>query len=866
MRNNNTKDHNFHQFYFFLLISHFFLPILAIQTDTITPTNPLTKDQTLISAGQLFELGFFTPGGANSDKWYVGIWYKEIGEDKTIVWVANRANPLSSSSTSVLKITKTGTVLLVDGQTGNSVWSSDQTPTTNVVAQLLDSGNFVVRPENDETEQSYTWQSFDYPTDTLLPGMKLGWDSKTGLNRNITSWKTSIDPAPGDYTFKINTNGLPEAFLTDKQEIKYRSGAWNGLRFSGVPEMKPTDIITFEFQFKSDEIYYMFELHNKTLYSRLLVNHSGLLERYTWIPTNSMWNRFWYAPKDQCDGYKECGVSGICDTNNSPVCKCMVGYKPKNQVAWNLRDGSGGCVRFHKLDCETDDFNELKNMKLPDTTSSFVDKNMDLDECEDMCRKNCSCMGYTNSNITGNGSGCVIWTTELVDMRQYAVAGGGQVLYVRVASSDAVQSGGVGSGNSSGKTKKIAIAAGITIGIALVLFGVTLCFLSKRRKYQRSIYQRSIRTKSGNKGTSERSQELLMNAAIIPSKREFSGETSTEEFELPLFDFGTLAMATDNFSDATKLGQGGFGCVYKAMLVEGQEVAVKRLSKNSGQGVEEFKNELRLIARLQHRNLVRLLGCCVDMEEKMLIYEYLENKSLDSILFNKQKSSLLNWQRRFNIICGIARGLLYLHQDSRFRIIHRDLKASNILLDKDLTPKISDFGMARIFGGDETEGNTKRVVGTYGYMSPEYAMDGLFSVKSDVFSFGVLVLEIVTGKKNRGFYYQNNQLNLLGHAWRLWKEGKGSELLDPSVAESFSPSEVMRCIQVGLLCVQEQADDRPKMDTVVLMLGSESTSLPQPKNPGFCLGRRPVDSDSYSTNYEETCTVNEVTVTMIDGR
>ncbi|KAK4347061.1 hypothetical protein RND71_033400 [Anisodus tanguticus] len=627
MRNNYTKKYNFHQIFILLLISQNFHPILAIPTDTITPTQPLTKDQTLISPGQLFELGFFTPGGANSDKWYVGIWYKEI-EDKTIVWVANRANPLSSSSTSVLQITENNTLLLIDGQTRNPVWSSDETPATNIIAQLLDSGNFVIRPENDDEEQSYIWQSFDYPTDTLLPGMKLGWDLKTGLNRNITSWKTPIDPAPGDYTFKINTNGLPEAFLTEKQKIKYRSGAWNGVRFSGVPEMKPTEIITFEFQFKSDEIFYMFELHNKTLYSRLLVNHNGLLERYTWIPTNSIWNRFWYAPKDQCDGYKECGLSGICDTNLSPICKCMMGFKPKNQIAWDLRDGSDGCVRFHKLDCETDDFNVLGNMKLPDTTSSFVDKNMNLDECEDMCRKNCSCTAYTSSNITGSGSGCVIWSTQLVDMRQYAAAEGGQVLYVRVASSDAVHSVGVGSGNSSGKTKTIAIAAGI-----IVLFGVALCFLSKRR-----IYQRSIRTRSENRGLSERSQELLMNAAIIPSKREFSGETSTEEIELPLFDFGTLAMATENFSDATKLGQGGFGCVYKAMLVEGQEVAVKRLSKNSGQGVEEFKNELRLIARLQHRNLVRLLGCCVDMEEKMLIYEYLENKSLDTILFSKSFS------------------------------------------------------------------------------------------------------------------------------------------------------------------------------------------------------------------------------------
>ncbi|KAH0699832.1 hypothetical protein KY284_014047 [Solanum tuberosum] len=855
----NTKDYYFHQFLFLILISQFLHPILAIPTDTITPTQPLTKDQTLVSSDQHFELGFFSPGGANSDKWYIGIWYKEI-QDRTIVWVANRAKPLSASSTSVLKITEIGTLLLVDGQTGKPVWSSDQAPATNVVAQLLDSGNFVIRPENDDREQSYLWQSFDYPTNTLLPGMKLGWDSKSGMNRNITSWKSAIDPAPGDYTFKINTSGFPEVYLTNKQQIIYRSGAWNGIRFSGVPEMKASEIISFEFQFKSDEITYMFKLHNKSLYSRLSVSHTGFLERFTWIPTSNIWNRFWYAPKDQCDGYTECGVSGICDTNISPICKCMVGFKPKNQVAWELRDGSNGCVRFHKLDCKTDKFNILRNMKLPDTTNSFVDTNMNLDECEAMCMKNCSCTAYTNSNISGSGSGCVIWSTELVDMRQYAAAEGGQVLYVRVASSDAVQIGGVGSGNSSGKTKIIAIAAGVTVGIALVLFGLTLCLLSKRRKHQRS-----IRTKSVNRGTSERSQELLMNATIIPSKREFSGETSTEEFELPLFDFSTLATATENFSDATKLGQGGFGCVYKAMLV-GQEVAVKRLSKNSGQGVEEFKNELRLIARLQHRNLVRLLGCCVEMEEKMLIYEYLENKSLDSILFNKQKSSLLDWQKRFNIICGIARGLLYLHQDSRFRIIHRDLKASNILLDKDLTPKISDFGMARIFGGDETEGNTKRVVGTYGYMSPEYAMDGLFSVKSDVFSFGVLVLEIVTGKKNRGFYYQNNQLNLLGHAWRQWKEGSGSELLDPSFGESFSPSEVMRCIQVGLLCVQEQAEDRPNMATVVLMLGSESASLPQPKNPGFCLGRRPIDSDSYSTNYEETCTVNQVTVTMIDPR
>uniref|UniRef100_F6HCT3 Protein kinase domain-containing protein n=1 Tax=Vitis vinifera TaxID=29760 RepID=F6HCT3_VITVI len=182
--------------------------------------------------------------------------------------------------------------------------------------------------------------------------------------------------------------------------------------------------------------------------------------------------------------------------------------------------------------------------------------------------------------------------------------------------------------------------------------------------------------------------------------------------ELPLFNFKCVAAATGNFSDENKLGQGGFGPVYKGMLPGGEEIAVKRLSRRSGQGLEEFKNEMTLIAKLQHRNLVRLLGCCIEGEEKMLLYEYMPNKSLDFFIFDPAKQAELDWRKRFTIIEGIARGLLYLHRDSRLRIIHRDMKASNILLDEEMNPKISDFGMARIFGGDQNEANTTRVVGT----------------------------------------------------------------------------------------------------------------------------------------------------------
>ncbi|RDX98472.1 Cysteine-rich receptor-like protein kinase 25, partial [Mucuna pruriens] len=206
--------------------------------------------------------------------------------------------------------------------------------------------------------------------------------------------------------------------------------------------------------------------------------------------------------------------------------------------------------------------------------------------------------------------------------------------------------------------------------------------------------------------------------------------------DLPTIPLIWIRQSTNNFSEISKLGEGGFGPVYKGNLEDGTEIAVKRLSKTSGQGLEEFKNEVIFIAKLQHRNLVRLLGCCIEENEKLLVYEYMCNSSLDSHLFNEGKRKQLDWKLRLSIINGIAKGLLYLHEDSRLRVIHRDLKASNVLLDQEMNPKISDFGLARTFEKGQSQENTKRVMGTYGYMAPEYAMEGLYSVKSDVFSFG----------------------------------------------------------------------------------------------------------------------------------
>ncbi|KAM3251653.1 G-type lectin S-receptor-like serine/threonine-protein kinase isoform X1 [Capsicum annuum] len=376
-----------------------------------------------------------------------------------------------------------------------------------------------------------------------------------------------------------------------------------------------------------------------------------------------------------------------------------------------------------------------------------------------------------------------------------------------------------------------------------------------------------------NKKVSRRkAKEIILGNRVehLPESESSSKYSITEDdkkrIDVPFFNLKSILVATDNFSDANRLGRGGFGPVYKGKFCQGQEMAVKRLSSHSSQGDEEFKNEVMLIAKLQHRNLVRLLGYCVEANEKILLYEYMPNKSLDICIFDQNLGQLLDWNIRFEIILGIARGLLYLHHDSRLRIIHRDLKTSNILLDEDMNAKISDFGLARIVEGKSSESNTQKIAGTYGYLAPEYALEGHFSIKSDVFAFGVVVLEIISGKRNLELF---EGTNLLGHAWKLWIENRALDMMDPTLVETLNESEVVKCINVALLCVQEDSGDRPPMSNVLIMLVSENMALSRPNQPAFITRRNTTagTSSSSSHNYNpHPGSNNELTITVVQGR
>ncbi|XP_024197815.1 G-type lectin S-receptor-like serine/threonine-protein kinase At1g61500 [Rosa chinensis] len=466
-----------------------------------------------------------------------------------------------------------------------------------------------------------------------------------------------------------------------------------------------------------------------------------------WYPNFESW-------ENPCDNYGACGPFGVCKPSESPICKCVKGFMPKSNEEWSKGNWTGGCVRRTNLSCETytnesvlskgtDGFLKLERLKVPDFHEFMSSLAHDrFEDCKIQCLSNCSCRAYAYvENI-----GCLVWFKDLIDMQHFPSSG--EDLYVRLAHSEL------------GEGKAIKLIASLTaIGFMSILVAIVFSLHWWRAKQKRHVEL-----------TARRLGSTSMIKIHRDGLREYIGKHDPSE--LKIYDFDSILIATDSFSITNKLGQGGFGPVYKGMLPEGKEIAVKRLSTSSGQGVEEFKNEMLLISNLQHKNLVRMMGCCVKEDEKLLIYEFMPNKSLDTFLYDLMKRAVLNWATRFNIIQGVARGLLYLHHDSYVKVIHRDLKVSNILLDEKMNPKISDFGLARMVEETQSLENTQKVVGTRGYISPEYAMGGIFSEKSDVYSFGVLVLEVINGKKNTNFYLYDQQLGFLAYAWNLWNEGQ----------------------------------------------------------------------------------------------
>uniref|UniRef100_M4CBI6 non-specific serine/threonine protein kinase n=1 Tax=Brassica campestris TaxID=3711 RepID=M4CBI6_BRACM len=316
---------------------------------------------------------------------------------------------------------------------------------------------------------------------------------------------------------------------------------------------------------------------------------------------------------------------------------------------------------------------------------------------------------------------------------------------------------------------------------------------------------------------------ILWWRGCLRPKSQMEKDFKNLDFQISSFSLKQIKVATDNFDPANKIGEGGFGPVHKGKLTDGTVIAVKQLSSKSKQGNREFLNEIGMISALQHPHLVKLYGCCVEGGQLLLVYEYLENNSLARALFGPQETQIrLDWPTRQNICVGIARGLAYLHEESRLKIVHRDIKATNVLLDKELNPKISDFGLAKLDEDENTHMST-RVAGTYGYMAPEYAMRGHLTDKADVYSFGVVALEIVHGRSNTSAQSKAETFYLLDWVHVLREQNKLMEVVDPRLGTDYNREEAKTMIHIGILCTSQVPSDRPSMSTVVSMLEGHST-------------------------------------------
>uniref|UniRef100_A0A0D6QT12 non-specific serine/threonine protein kinase n=1 Tax=Araucaria cunninghamii TaxID=56994 RepID=A0A0D6QT12_ARACU len=546
-----------------------------------------------------------------------------------------------------------------------------------------------------------------------------------------------------------------------------------------------------EFHFRnisSSSMYFIYETkdHIPKFTVRFIMHKSGDLRLY--VSTGNRWSLIWSKPGDLCDVYDVCGAYGVCNGNNTQFCRCLEGFMPKHNCSWSSEEWwSSGCIRLSPLQCSanngtTDRFLEMSDKSLPHEQSVPYIREKTLDGCHNACLNNCSCTAFALSSSTPPT--CRLWLGSLSNLRD---SSDGQPFFVRLAASDF---------DSSLSKKRIGIALRTILAPAVGAFIAVLALF----------------------------------ALFIWWKRE---ELSTEGREdgmptsLPIFTYSQLQTATRNFKH--KMGSGAFGSVFEGTLPDNTLVAVKKLD-SSIQAEKQFRAEINTIGNIHHVNLVRLLGFCIEGSQRLLVYEYVSNGSLDSSLFGMSdgEPKVLDWKTRFQIALGTARALVYLHEKCKDCIIHCDIKPENILLDEDLCPKLADFGLAKIMDRDFSKVLTT-TRGTRGYLAPEW-IDGLpITTKVDVYSFGVTMLEIITGRRNMEAIVQESSM----HFFTTWAatqiyEEKVVAIVDANIVGNADMEEVRRAAMAGVLCIQEDPDSRPTMVQVLQMLeGTMESHAPE---------------------------------------
>ncbi|XP_048632530.1 G-type lectin S-receptor-like serine/threonine-protein kinase CES101 isoform X3 [Brassica napus] len=682
------------------------------QTDTLLQGESLKDGQELVSAFNIFKLKFFN--FKNSSNLYLGVWYNNLYlndiQDRP-VWIANRDNPIPRRPGS-LTIDSLGRLKILRGASSLLLNLSSTESTGNTTLKLLDSGNLQLTEMGPGGSTRVLWQSFDYPTDTLLPGMKLGFNVKTKKRWELRSGLSDTLPASGSFVFGMDANISNLLTILWRGERYWASGLWFKGRFS-LEAFNNYESV-FSFNSTESERYFVFSVDRRypeTVFPTITIDQHGVLHI----------NRL-----DRELAHVRCSPFTLSKevSSRDRYRQDYSGRYEKEYRDWDCLQA--GCtvpdMAHGLLNC-----NPFRSTYFEEAGPALLGSGSVVNEtggrlssadCHVICLQNCSCVAYASTNVDGTGceiwtDPCKLWYTDPTNNRSSS-SPTSRSIYIREQGPTCME-------NHGNPVVWLIVGASLFLTILVIGFIIYKYKVKVTDIFRKTFYflrGKTIQLMNGFIGRklltlrygSAVDRELLLRYLCLQGRHRRSARKNNNE--LNIFSFESVALATDYFSDENLLGEGGFGPVYKGMLMSGEEVAIKRLSIASGQGLVEFKNEAMLIAKLQHTNLVQLLGCCIEKDEKMLIYEYMPNKGLDYFLFDPLRKNVLDWRLRFKIMEGIIQGILYLHKYSRLKVIHRDIKASNILLDEDMNPKISDFGMARIFGAQESKANTRRVAGT----------------------------------------------------------------------------------------------------------------------------------------------------------
>jgi hypothetical protein len=759
-------------------------------TDTILAGQALAVHDKLISSNGRYALGFFETSRSKSSQysatWYLGIWFNTV-PTFTSAWIANRDKPIKNTTSLELTISQDGNLVIQNWSTKSIIWSTQANITTNsTTAVLLSSGNFILTNSSNQSE--VLWQSFDHPTDTFFPRAKLGWDKVTGLNRRFVSWKNLINPADGGYRYELDPSGIDQLLLValNSSTSYWSTGVWNGNYFSSIPEMTARHSISAKFVDNDREKYLTYNIVDAYMDPNMLTRHaidvSGQLKTYIWMKGSQDWVTISAQPKAQCDVDAICGPFTICTDNAVPHCICMEGFTITSPKDWELEDRADGCSRKTQLDCirnistthTTDKFYHESCVRLPQNAQKVEDAGSSS-ECAKICLNNCACTAYSFGD-----SGCSVWHNELLNIRRLQCSdttnSSGEALHLRISAKDV----------QSLKFNRRGIVIGILTGAcisALGLFALILLLMIWTNKKSSS-----GRIPNGSKGCN----------GIIA------------------FRYNDLQRATKKFTN--RLGAGSFGSVFKGFTNDSNTIAVKRLD-GAYQGEKQFRAEVSSIGAVQHINLVKLVGFCCEDSKRLLVYEYMPNRSLDVHLF-RSNSTMLNWAVRYQIALGVARGLSYLHDSCRDCIIHCDIKPENILLDASFLPKIADFGMAKLLGRDYSRVLTT-MKGTVGYLAPEWITGVAITPKVDVYSYGMVLLEIISGRRNTWAPFSSNSnldVYFPVHAAHKLLGGEVGSLVDHTLHGVVNLDEAELACKVACWCIQDDELDRPTMGQVVQIL------------------------------------------------